>query len=136
MSVSLDDAWGSTENFLTDEIRHNPSISAQQSVVKDAKEVSLDRDTKSEVSSVKSDEKTEILMLLLDEIRIMRQEQTRKFIVLLIVTGIIAAFLFMYIDRLQSKVHRMNQAVHRLYWQRSLRKSQGELFDEVLSQNL
>ena len=133
--MSLDEAWGFSENFLTEDIQSRATVSAQQTVVREKVESKQDI-VKNEVMSVKNEEIKEIFNDFLTELSTMRQEQTRRFIVLLVVAGLIAAFLFMYIDRLQSKLHRMNQAVHRLYWQRSARRSQAEIFDEVLSQNL
>ena len=117
-SVSIDEAWG--ENDLlkpaaSSETCHetcgNDSVTARKVHIHQEKENVQDSDTQKQYMSIMLAHFNDVLSKheeVIYELRTIRHEENRRCTMYLIVTGVLFAMLFMYIDRLQQQIRVIN----------------------------
>lgn len=125
MSVNIYDAWNIPDPSESPIIQHNTAqrqISAKNAQVVE-REIANSA-IRGEISSVsqmeeKTNQTTEFSMQLMghlqtlyEELQMIRQEETRRCAVYLVVSGLLFAMLVMYIERLQRQVSNLNNMLH------------------------
>lgn len=126
MAVSLSDAWNDTiitPPVVNESYQGEPRLPVQdvkQPRVNDmlaAKHTKLDIEEENfEFSKPPGDkEKIELMQQLLVEIYQIRKEESKRFTILLVISGILFAVLFMFLDKLQSQIQNLNMQHRRFH---------------------
>lgn len=124
MSVSLSEAW----NDPPPETFSPPKVSARPSRVEVSDEAPVDNEPPEKSPAIPDNSTT---IALLEEIRQLRIEESRRCTVYLAVGGVLFALLFMYIDRLQQQIRTVNTFLYHRQMPTVAAVSQGLMSTQV-----
>ena len=125
MSVNIYEAWNIPDPSMSPSI--NPSLSQKQISAKNAQVVERELANSAIRGEISTDmlgeEKTNHaaefsmqlmnhLQTLYEELQLIRQEESRRCAVYLVVSGLLFAMLMMYIERLQRQISNLNNMLH------------------------
>ena len=104
-AVSLSDAWNEPPDPDTDPFRPTVPVSARKVHIEG--EEPTDADASGADGAFVETVATQDISAIVDEIRLLRSEQSRRCSVYLAICGALFAMLFVYIDRLQTQIRTL-----------------------------
>lgn len=115
-AVSLSDAWNDPSPEMFEQSPSAPAVSARPSRQATVAPPPEEEDEGGVVMGPSPAGALEasggrLDSLLLDELRLMRAEESRRCTVYIVIAGVLFAMLFLYVDRLQGQIKVLNQAL-------------------------
>lgn len=113
MAVSLNDAWN--DSALTSTVETVPKITSKKVVTRLEDD---DEDTYVSAHAKQEDKQHESIMyyeFMIAELQNLRKEESKRCTIYIALASIIFAIVFMYIDRLQTKLNNLSQNIHRFH---------------------
>ena len=144
MAVSLSEAWN--DIIITPPVVKDYHQVDQRLPTQDVKQPGMNdmlaaKHTKIELEedfdvlskSIEEKQKIELMQKLIVEIYEMRKEESKRFTILLVISGIVFAMLFLFLDKLQSQIQNLNMQYRRFHLTGRTRQNFSIPFEESYS---